>query len=83
MKNQIEKSKIMISVFREFEVPITGTQKFRRFYTDIPVDRFYVEGILFELEARLGILFEDPDNRQIRTPSDVIKLVAIKSNIQG
>lgn len=60
-------------------MPITGIQKFRPFYTDIPVDRFDVEGILFELEARLGILFEDPENRQIRTPSDVMKLVAIKS----
>ena len=69
----------MISVFREFEVPITGTQKFRPFYTDIPVDKFYIEGILFELEARLGILFEERENRQIRTPSDVMKLVAIKS----
>ena len=62
----------MISVFQEFGIPITGSRKFRQFYSEIPVDKFYVEGILFELESRLGVLLEEKDNEQILSPLDVI-----------
>jgi len=70
MNNQVQKSKILIAVFREFGIAITGSKKLQRFYSDIPVDRFYVEGILFELESRLGILLED--NERYNSPLDVI-----------
>lgn len=62
----------MISVFQEFGIPITGSRKLKQFYSEIHVDKFYVEGILFELESRLGILLEDKDNEQIHSPLDVI-----------
>lgn len=62
----------MISVFREFGIPITGTKKFRRFYSEIPIDKFYLEGILFELECRLGVILEEEINQQIHSPLDVI-----------
>lgn len=62
----------MITVFREFGIPITGSKKQKRFYTEIPVDKFYVEGILFELERRLGVLLEEEENQQIHSPLDVI-----------
>ncbi len=73
MQNQMEKSRIMIAVFREFGIPITGSRKQMRFYSEIPVDKFYVEGILFELECRLGVLLDDEDNQQIDSPLDVIR----------
>ena len=79
MKGRIRKSKILISVFHEFGIPITGTRKFRQFYSEIPVDRFYVEGILFELESRLGVLLEDEENNRINSPLDVI--MAFKSKV--
>lgn len=63
----------MITVFKEFGIPLTGSSKQKRFYTDIPVDRFYVEGILFELESRLGILLEEEENDRIHSPLDVIR----------
>lgn len=63
----------MITVFREFGIPLTGFRKQMRFYTEIPVDKFYVEGILFELECRLGVLLEDEDNLRIDSPLDVIR----------
>jgi hypothetical protein len=72
MQNQIEKSRIMITVFREFGIPITGSRKQMRFYSEILVDKFYVMGILFELECRLGVLLEDEDNLRIDSPLDVI-----------
>jgi acyl carrier protein len=72
MKSRIRKSKILISVFQEFGIPITGSEKFKQFYSEIPVDKFYVEGILFELESRFGVLLEDEENEQIHTPLDVI-----------
>lgn len=73
MKSSIRKSRILISVFREFGIPITGSRKQKRFYSDIPVDKFYVEGILFELECRLGVLLEEEENQQIHSPLDVIR----------
>ncbi|OOG68602.1 hypothetical protein [Algoriphagus sp. A40] len=79
MKGIIKKSKIMISVFREFGIPITGTKKFRQFYSDIPVDKIYVEGILFELECRLGVTLEDSVNEQIHSPLDVIMAFKAKA----
>jgi acyl carrier protein len=63
----------MITVFQEFGISITGSRKQRRFYSEIPVDKFYVEGILFELECRLGVLLEDAENQQIHSPFDVIR----------
>lgn len=63
----------MISVFKEFGIPITGTRKEKRFYSEIPVDKFYVEGILFELECRLGVLLEEEENQHIHSPLDVIR----------
>lgn len=63
----------MIAVFREFGIPITGVNKQKQFYSEISVDRFYVEGILFELEYRLGVLLEDEENEQIHSPLDVIR----------
>ncbi|MFL0682525.1 MAG: acyl carrier protein [Algoriphagus aquaeductus] len=77
MKNHLKKTKILISVFQEFGIPITGKRKFKQFYSEIPVDRFYVEGILFELESRLGVLLEDEENSLIQSPLDVI--MAFKS----
>ncbi|TDQ16520.1 acyl carrier protein [Algoriphagus boseongensis] len=68
----------MISVFNEFGIPITGPKKALRFYSDIQVDRFYVEGILFELETRLGVLLEDEDNSRIKSPLDVIRVFTNK-----
>jgi acyl carrier protein len=79
MKSRIRKTKILIAVFQEFGIPITGPRKFRQFYSEIPVDRFYVEGILFELESRLGVLLEDEENNQINSPLDVI--MAFKSKV--
>lgn len=73
MKSRIRKSRIMITVFKEFGIPITGSRKQKRFYTEIPVDKFYVEGILFELECRLGVLLEEEENQQIHSPLDVIR----------
>ncbi|RIW13706.1 acyl carrier protein [Algoriphagus lacus] len=81
MKNRIRKSKILISVFQEFGIPITGSRKFRQFYSEIPVDKFYVEGILFELESRLGVLLEEKDNEKIHSPLDVI--MAFKSKAKA
>lgn len=66
----------MIAVFAEFGIPITGSQKLRRFYSEIPVDRFDVEGILFELELRLGVLLEEKVSQQISSPADVIRTFA-------
>lgn len=63
----------MITVFNEFGIPITGSMKEKRFYSEIPVDRFYVEGILFELECRLGVLLEEEENQNIHSPLDVIR----------
>lgn len=71
----------MISVFHEFGIPITGSRKFKQFYSEIPVDKFYVEGILFELESRLGVLLEEKDNEQIHSPLDVI--MAFKSKAKA
>jgi acyl carrier protein len=79
MNSRLRKSKILIAVFHEFGIPITGSKKIKQFYSEIPVDRFYVEGILFELESRLGVLLEDEDNAQIHSPLDVIK--AFKSKV--
>ncbi|SEG06901.1 acyl carrier protein [Algoriphagus boritolerans] len=73
MKSRIRKSRILISVFREFGIPITGKRKQKQFYSEIPVDKFYVEGILFELECRLGVLLEEEDNKKIHSPLDVIR----------
>jgi hypothetical protein len=79
MKSQIRKSKILISVFQEFGIPITGTRKFKQFYSEIPVDKFYVEGILFELESRLGVLLEEEENKLIHSPLDVIMVFKKKA----
>lgn len=68
----------MISVFREFGIPITGAKKFRQFYSEISVDKFYVEGILFELECRLGVVLEEEENQQIHSPLDVIRAFKAK-----
>lgn len=62
----------MITVFREFGIPITGPRKFRQFYSDIPMDKFYLEGILFELECRLGVILDEVENQQVHSPLDVI-----------
>lgn len=75
MSSRIKNSRILITVFKEFEIPIIGASKKKRFYTEIPVDRFDVEGILFELECRLGILLEETENNQINSPLDVIQSV--------
>jgi hypothetical protein len=69
----------MISVFREFGIPITGTRKEKRFYSEIPVDKFSVEGILFELECRLGVLLEEEENQPIQSPLDVIRSIRNKA----
>lgn len=73
MKSSLRKSRILISVFREFGISITGSRKEKRFYSEIPVDKFYVEGILFELECRLGVLLEEEENKRIYTLLDVIR----------
>ena len=73
MKDSFGKSRILISVFKEFGIPITGARKKKQFFSEIPVDRFYVEGILFELESRLGVLLEEEENELIQTPLDVIR----------
>jgi acyl carrier protein len=78
MKSQLKKSKILISVFNEFGIPLTGEKKSLRFFSDIHVDRFYVEGILFELESRLGILLNDEENQKISSPLDVIQMFRSK-----
>ena len=74
MKSQVQKSKILISVFKEFGIGITGPKKQLKFYSDIPVERFYGEGILSELESRLGVLLEEEENQQIKSPLDVIRV---------
>lgn len=79
MKEVIKKSRIMITVFREFGIPITGAKKFRQFYSEIPIDKIYLEGILFELECRLGVILEDEDNQQIHSPLDVIMAFKAKA----
>lgn len=73
MKNSLGKARILITVFNEFGIPITGSNKKKQFFSEIPVDRFYVEGILFELESRLGVLLEEDENNGIHTPLDVIR----------
>ncbi|MBC6366598.1 acyl carrier protein [Algoriphagus sp. AK58] len=79
MKSYIKKTKILISVFQEFGIPLTGKRKLMQFYSEIPVDRFYVEGILFELESRLGVLLEDEENILIQSPLDVINAFKSKA----
>lgn len=66
-------SKIILSVFQEFGIPTIGSQKKRKFYSEIVVDRFYVEGILFEIETRLGVLLDEEENHQIQSPLDIIR----------
>lgn len=72
MNKYIHKTRILISVFHEFGIGITGKKKLRQFYSEIPVDRFYVEGILFELEARLGVFLEEEIDKSVKSPLDVI-----------
>lgn len=74
MEVSLNSSKILITVFHEFGIPITGPKKKLKFYSDIPVDRFYVEGILFELESRLGVLLDEEDDKGIKSPIDVIRV---------
>ncbi|WP_338219674.1 hypothetical protein [Algoriphagus sp. oki45] len=73
MKTKMNLSKIILSVFQEFGIPTIGSQKRRKFYSEIAVDRFYVEGILFELETRLGVILDEEDNYQIQSPLDIIR----------
>lgn len=73
-----KKSRILIAVFQEFGIQITGSGKFRRFYSDILVDRFYVEGILFELESRLGVLLMEEEDKMIQAPIDMIRIFRAK-----
>lgn len=73
MSSSFGKSRILVDVFNEFGIPITGSKKEKYFYSQIQVDRFYVEGILFELESRLGVLLEEEENVRIQSPLDVIR----------
>lgn len=69
----------MITVFREFGIPITGSSKQKQFFSEIPVDRFYVEGIFFEMESRLGVLLEEEGIQKINSPLDVIRSFGAKA----
>ena len=72
MKKYFHHSKIMVSVFKEFGISLIGPKKSRIFYSEIDVDRFYVEGVLFELETRLGIVLDERESKDLQSPLDII-----------
>ena len=81
MKNHFNHSKIILSVFREFGISLMGKSKSRKFYSEIDIDRFYFEGILFELETRLGIVLDEKETKNLESPLDVIRCFRSKLEV--
>jgi len=75
MKQNFTILKKAIEVFHSYGINLTGTQKEADFVGQLQMDPIFVNGLIFELEYQLQVIFQDEKLGEVHTPKDLILLL--------
>ncbi|MEP0712801.1 acyl carrier protein [Algoriphagus sp.] len=64
-----------ISVFHSYGITLIGPHKNADFVQQLRMDPVFINGLIFELEYQLQIIFQDEKLGAVHTPKDLISLL--------
>ncbi|MFC4873164.1 acyl carrier protein [Negadavirga shengliensis] len=65
----------MIEVFRLYGIQTIGKKKFASFYSDLKMDKIYVQGLIYELELTVNRQISDTQAATVESPAQLIEIL--------
>ena len=75
MNQQFTLLKKAIEVFHSYGITLIGQQKNADFVQQLHMDPVFINGLIFELEYHLQVIFQDEKLGTVNTPKDLIALL--------
>lgn len=75
MNQQFTVLKKAIEVFHSYGIYLAGKQKNANFIQQLNMDPIFINGLIFELEFQLQVIFQDELLGEVKTPKDLIGLL--------
>ena len=75
MNQQFTILKKAIQVFHSYGITLIGQHKNADFIQQLGMDPVFINGLIFELEYQLHVIFQDEKLGTVNTPKDLISLL--------
>ena len=64
-----------IEVFHSYGITLIGQHKYADFSKQLQMDPVFINGLIFELEYQLHVIFQEEKLGTVNTPKDLIELL--------
>ncbi len=75
MNQQFSILKKAVSVFHTYGIYLYGSRKNDHFIQQLNMDPIFINGLIFEIEYQLQVIFQEERLSHIRTPKELIELL--------
>lgn len=75
MNQQFTLLKKAVEVFHSYGIVLSGQKKNAHFIQQLNMDPIFINGLIFELEYQLQVIFQDEMLGEVKTPRDLIGLL--------